>query len=685
MSITNNNNHQYTKVELQNTENSLGLLNEGKLPSNEEIKKGISEVQEVLSENQEGISKQGKKILEDTNNLLETTKELVDSKNKGELVQKIYNQTYKAADNESFAERRKKLKDIILSLDDDKKDEAVESAHQMTKIMRLLVTSNEFRSLINDLELIFEKTFVVHENLNFDEKSKQNNQDKGDKEENQIDENDNSTSMDESDKEIFVDPVTTTNIIGINADVGKFGIPNSDSYYYGISTPKLQSELLNESNDTIEPKNNENEQLTNEEALEEVEETLINHWAKVVHTLNENTEYRESISYLFQSIYDLANYLYEQSENLEETHEKESEKEKNKKADENVKNAWMNAKKFLENWISSSYSLDRFINCVDDLTTKARNDKDLEEFISDLRDFFEKSVADKDYVKDEQRVKDDARQRIQRGRQLFVGKYEKEFIKLHKEFEYLNDAIQNDEGVHQLQHDFNQLTRDIFVDDNGNATIHTELLHDLQLIIPSLVKKLRHLPLPDIDISDAESDLSIHNAILDCGDIAPSYFRFTIRGNMEGDKVRNNITLVISKIRARVLNANFTYQKKTFPKISESGKADLAIYGKTGMTIALEITPFEGKNGLMVRKNICNISQLNLRLRETQHDMFYGLISPLINSYVKVRLELLVRDSIKKFIETGTIEAKNYIETNMQNAKAITEDALNEIKKSTQL
>merc|ERR1712137_1427083 len=396
-----------------------------------------------------------------------------------------------------------------------------------------------------------------------------------------------------------------------------------------------------------------------DEAADEAEDTVVDHWAKIAHTLNENPEYRESISFLFSQISSLSTFLSKKTEQMEKIHSKEAEKSQNKEADRHANEAWENAKKFLENWISNDYSLDNFLDAVNDLATKAKEDDELAEYFKNLRDFFEKSAADKEYVQNEERVKKDARERIRRGRSLFQGKYQKEFEKLQKEFEYLNDGLQNDEGLNQLQNDFAQLVSDLFTDDKGNATLHPQLFRDLQIIIPSLVKQLRRLPLPDIEICDEEAYLKIRNAVLDCGDIAPSAFRFTVRGDTEDDLINNYVQVVVSKVRARILGADFYYNKKTFPKIQESGRADMAIYGKNGMTVAFEMCPYDGKGELQMklRKNLCRISKLDLRLQKTDHDVLYAMMSPIINAVVKKRIELVIQDYIKKTIEDGSLVA----------------------------
>ena len=632
------------------------------LPSNDELKSGIKEIQQEISENKQQLSKQGRLVASDTNHILETTKELIDEKNDGELVQEIYRQVYKATDKETLEERRNKLKNIIFEATDpnsENRDEISESAQHITKIMKLLVTSREFRRLINDLESIFEQVFVVDEDK------------------------DKSTKIDEkssSGNDVSMEAVSPARMGGMNPTHFYFNDEADKSGYTPFQITSASNQVpFGESKisvgDEIEM-GNETKSKSKDEGSEEVEETLIEYWAKITKTLHENPEYRESINYLLDSIQDLSEYISKKAEEMEDIQLSEGNKKENQQADKHMEKAWSNAKKFLENWIAHGYSLDKFLNSVHDLAMKAKDDKDLEEYFSQLKNFFFKSVADSDYVKNEEKVKEDARERIIRGRRLMRGKYQKEFERLHKEIEYLNDGIQNDSGVIQLQNDFEKLVRDLFVDENGNAKIHSELLHDLQVIVPALVKKLRRLPLPDIDLCDEESDLKIRNAVLDCGDIAPSYFRFTLQGDVEGSLVRNYIQVIVSKIRAKIIGADFYYNKKTFPKITESGRADLSIYGKNGMTIGFEICPYDnhGESKLILRRNLCKISQLNLRLRNTDHDILYGMLSPIINAVVKTRIENIIKETLKDIIEHRALDAKRYVEQGIQGVSEVTKE-----------
>merc|ERR1712137_935066 len=124
----------------------------------------------------------------------------------GELVQEVYRQAYKATDKQTLAERRQKLQKILMnSIDsDESKDEAMATANHVTNIIRLLVTSKDFRSLINDLETIFEQAFVVDEDKT--QKSSENK-----------------TPESTQDTTLLMDPVTTSNTMGVHAPTGTLG------------------------------------------------------------------------------------------------------------------------------------------------------------------------------------------------------------------------------------------------------------------------------------------------------------------------------------------------------------------------------------------------------------------------------------------------------------------------------
>uniref|UniRef100_A0A7S4HMW5 Uncharacterized protein n=1 Tax=Vannella robusta TaxID=1487602 RepID=A0A7S4HMW5_9EUKA len=597
-------------------------MQEGSLPSNEEIKEGISDMQNALTENKDCLSKQGQKVLSDATKILDTTKQLIDEKNSGELVQTIYNQVYQAADEDTLEKKRSKLRDILTSSVDGTEtlDEAATTATNITNIIRLLVTSREFRALLNDLEKIFEESFVVEEDN--PEAQKDNKQDNNQ------------------------DPISFAfgTVENNSVEPVIFLKPDSTEKAFGEERIPEDAVATEDSN----------------EILEEVEETLIDYWAKLVHTLNTHKEYRDSINYVLNAIGDLSDYIARKSEKLQKLEAKDKDIQE---VEKHAAEAWSNAKKFIENWISNGYSIDNLLNTVADLAEKAKQDDELANYFAGLKEFFTKSVADREYVQNEKRVREDAHKHISRGRKLFQGKYQEEFNKVQQEFEKLNEGLQNDEGLNQLEDDFSKLLSDVFLDDKGNVTIHTDLMKDMQIMIPSMVQSLRRLPIPDIELSNEESDLVIRNAVLDCSDIAPNYFRFAVIGNVDKGSVHNHVQIVISKVRATIKDAEFSYKKKTFPEVSVSGNADLKIYGKNGMTIGLEITPFTNNevSSLKVTKNVCRISKLNLKMRDTEHDILYGFLSPIINAIVKTRVEEVIQNSIKSIVEDGSIGAQDIL------------------------
>jgi len=578
------------------------------LPSNAEIKGRLATLQNAFNQNKTEVSQQGQKVIEDTNKLLESAKLLIDTKNNGEFVQEVYSDALKMTYKETMADRRSNLKQIWKNFQASRNG-TVAISKCIAQFIRLLVISRDFRLLINDLEMIMTNALQVRED----------------------------SVATEPLSEFVMNPVTTTNLVGVHAVRGELG-KNSSTYFYGATPKHDPTEAPFHAAPDSGSSGNEVDCVIPEP--DDIEACLV-YWLRMTNTLAENPDFRDSLNFLFKEIRTLSKYQPNQV-NIDDIHEEASEHCHSVVA-------WMKAKKFLENWIATDYSLDRFLDSVRDFAEKSKTDPELAEFFEKLRTFFSVRVADKFYTQDEEGIREYACDTINSGRALFRGKYQDEFATLFREFQFINDGLQNDDVINQFQTNFHQLIRDAFMDENQKITIRQDLLNDLSNIVPSIVHSMSRLHLPNIDLCNERSDFHIRNGVLDCSDISPSNFYFTSKDIEEGEIMHNCVHVVISNLRARILGAEFTYHKKTFPRMDESGLLDLAIYGNNGMVISFEICS-QGKNNteIILQNNLCRINKFDIRLRNTKHDVLFAILSPLINAVVKKRVENIIQETIQK-------------------------------------
>merc|ERR1711963_1236370 len=125
------------------------------------------------------------------------------------------------------------------------------------------------------------------------------------------------------------------------------------------------------------------------------------------------------------------------------------------------KEAQLNSKEFVENWIGDDYTLDRLLNQIEFLYRSPKSDPELRQLLEDWKRWSTATVQDSAYVQDKERVRADTKDLVRRTRLMSQCPYREQFIILRREFNYINKALQRDRSIQNLRGDINQLTRDL--------------------------------------------------------------------------------------------------------------------------------------------------------------------------------------------------------------------------------
>merc|ERR1712137_987564 len=410
--------------------------------------------------------------------------------------------------------------------------------------------------------------------------------------------------------------------------------------------------------------------------LDEKENLLIDRLVNLAQTLHSNPEYRNAIMYMSNSVKKLKNTAVSKKEEDKAVRAQDKAMEPQSEIEHHKKEAQLNSKEFVENWIGDDYTLDRLLNQIEFLYRSSKSDPELRQLLQDWKNWSTATVQDSAYVQDKERVRADTKDLVRRTRMMSQGPYREQFTILRREFNYINKALQRDRSIQNLRSDMNQLTRDLVMDQNGKAVLKPELLGDAQKIIAGVLETIKYIPLPPIHKNDENMELQLENIVLTATEIAPSNVRFIVQTDMEKTGANNSrqndnsFILEISKIRAHLTSINFYVDKKTgFPKITERGLADVDLAGTNGLSLRIGLLPQVQKSGdqvhsLFEAKNVtCTIDKLKIHLRETSHDFLYKLISPIMNMVAKKKIETgvadAIRDGVNKFNTNASAGATN--------------------------
>ena len=635
MSSTHSNSNTHTTIDndLKKQEaatKTMKHLQEGKLPKNEELVKGIDTFNTKMEDTKPKLSVTGQKASEHVGNILETAKEMLETKNENEHFQKAVYHMYNAGRDQPMTARFSKLKDLIFVPNEDIKGiqaQAKQHVDSIVTIVKLCIMSPEFRETLNEFFHFFSSLAHKHSKKL---EEKYHRQGHGD-----------GHAFGAVDKSSILSNEDATKS-HLEQKFNHAAEPNPNwlepHQHYQWSEKEGKYALHGEASEQSE--------------TQEQEEKLINLITDLLQRIHSYPEFSNSVDYLSDSIEHLQSNWRESFSKIGDAVEVPP----SASAKSHRQASKREIVEFIENWIGEDYSLDPLIRSILTIKDVVQRDPELKRLFKDLRTFFTKSARDANYVNNKERVREDARDLIHRARSQLRNKHREEFQRLKRELLFINDAIQHDDSMLRLRDEVKDLVRTLTTDANGNPSIKPELLGDAQLLVQALFDTIKYLPLPPIEREDEKGTFRLENIVINVTDILPSQIHLSTKLDATGQN-SNSIEIRLRHIRAHLRNVKFYMDKRSgFPHIKESGFADIDLAGKHGMDLFISVRPqlpsADGKHTTMFHVNecTCSISKLRLRLRDTKHDAFYKLLSPVINAIARKRIETMVQDNIEKAI-----------------------------------
>jgi len=642
---------------------------EGKLPSTDQVTRAIEAVQnsDALQAPQD-MSPLGKKVMADFERLLDTTKKIFEEKNVGDELQNAIYYSSKAT------------KDVTgsVTIPDDLKNKATNEASSTQPIFQdafkktllipqLLVSSSEFRKLINDLHSIVQDALlrtIPDKDPNTDATSKFAT--------------DEEKSLQQAKQETLQQaregtyPVAkeAANITGEHVKDFSEGRKGFQETAKG-GAKQLATQFKS--------------RVSDYEITEEHRDQLVNRFKNAMIETQSRQEYQE----VLEDLINILSLLSEKSQSVtgqvKETAKAQAQESTDKS---DLQTAQESAKKLVENFANHK-SLDPLINALRDLGKVVKRDEELRKYLNELRQFIISSLRDPKFVQETDYV-DRGSELIETGRYLLLERYSDDTQRIVDEAKEFNAALQDDVLTTQWSKDFETLVGDLFLNENSQPTIKFELIKDFNKILPVIGERLKYLPLPRIENSDEEYDYIFDNIVLYLAEVLPSHLHVNFMtdinlGRNEQDILQNTAFFEISKINADARNIAFYYKKKKgLINMMDVGLVDFAI-PKNGLTIKLKVLmnpPTDKNQELDIRVLEANtiIDDLKIRLHDTKHDFLYTVLTPLVEKRLKKQFANLITDKLVKSID---YLKENIIKVEAQVRHQVTDVARTKVKGMT--
>jgi len=261
----------------------------------------------------------------------------------------------------------------------------------------------------------------------------------------------------------------------------------------------------------------------------------------------------------------------------------------------------------------------------------------------------------------EKEIKEKIKKFAVEGRELIEHyKYAEELNDFLDKADKLVENIKNDEFIAVLRHHAGLVADDLsYVDQQGNVQLDTEMISKLRSVIaPVIAESLKYIPIPRIEENDESKHLWVDNIVL-CGyDIIPDKIRIQLETdskisirNIQTDKSHTRLLLTLKNIRTELKNLEFYYHKKTFPQLTEHGRATLRLPGEGAtLYITYYVEQRSDQKAPLFHKGSVHFQIHDFEVEFDKQTLSHEILVPILTSLFKTQLQKQIEQAVERNI-----------------------------------
>jgi hypothetical protein len=328
---------------------------------------------------------------------------------------------------------------------------------------------------------------------------------------------------------------------------------------------------------------------------------------------------------------------------------------------EELRLALRNGRMFLEQF-TGGRSMSSVISAFKSLLRMVRDDRDLRNFLSDVRAYVNEFLENPAIADDDERLVS----LITRGRRFMEDQrfadYSNTFL---TECRLLLTNVRADPVATQFVGDIRRLMQDLFLDGKGNPALKLDALKGLKNIVVALVMdELKSLPLPPISGANADVQYSISNIALTFFDLLPEDIEIKNKTKTRvhptnismpaanWSNTKGKFKVVIKKLPTRIDNIDYWFKKTSGYKIEDRGRMWIEL-ARRGATLTMNVNAYYGEkypHFFKVKDIRCRIDKLKIHFVQTQHRALLAFAKPFLTSAVRKQAERAIEENIAKSI-----------------------------------
>ncbi|KAG2135159.1 hypothetical protein DEU56DRAFT_401150 [Suillus clintonianus] len=304
-------------------------------------------------------------------------------------------------------------------------------------------------------------------------------------------------------------------------------------------------------------------------------------------------------------------------------------------------------------------SMDGIFDASNALIDDARRDEEFRSWFHRLNTYIRKVLLEAGFL-----LEDDCNREgneiLDSGRQFWDHKYKEHFDNLFDAIGKWFSAMGEDPLNKRFGEDWARLTRDLLFDSEGSLKFKADLWSDIRnVILPTMMQQVGYLPIPRVEYTDDALDLVVENITLQGRNLFPNVIvveaynllKFSPYSDIQ-DERHHEFTITLSQIQADIRDVALYFRKKTFPRMRDSGIADV-ILGGQGMTVTIQLVSADkDRSSVFKVKNVhVKVDSLRFSIRDSKHDLFYKTLKPIATTVVKKHIQKAVAQAIRTGLE----------------------------------
>lgn len=318
-----------------------------------------------------------------------------------------------------------------------------------------------------------------------------------------------------------------------------------------------------------------------------------------------------------------------------------------------------NLKTLLERFANST-SFDDLTDAINQVYRDAEQDPELKNWFTSMNRFIRRCLKEQGYI-----LQDDSNvewnKLYDQGQFLLRDRYRDHTNHVVDEFRFIGKQFDEDPQNKAFAQSVNKLFNDLGHDENGKPEFKPHLVKDLtDVILPGFFENVRYVPIPRIEFSDHMMDVVVENIVVEGDNLAPNVFEFGSdnywrwgRKQVKNSN-KNKVMLSVSGVQCDLRDVSYYIKKKEgFPSVTDKGVMDIFL-GGTGLSfkVAMETSDKADKAHFFKINHIdVDIQHLNIKLKQSNHKVLFGLFKPLLLKVMRPALQKIVEQQVRDNVQ----------------------------------